>query len=321
VRDDLKQEMQRQTKGLNPETAPARPMAAADLKGVPEKADPQAVPLTAGKDKRGKSGRSDAPTAVVVQPPIIPGTSPVQPGATDPATAEKIAREKGRSKTPPESVIAAPGAKLKPFNPVAETDQNAKPQTAPTAQTIPIPNNNPPAEAAREKGRKPSVDPRQSKVADPVATTPDKSRGDAERAAAQAEQDRLAKQRAAAAQQQQQMESQRNAQLQSQQEQAAGAARQKAQADQDRAARKQAEAAAFNQQKQLEAQQQQRAAQEASRQLAEQQRRAQDAQRERTRPQPAAQPPQPTAPAHGATPTPADGKHRKDKDKDKDGGN
>jgi hypothetical protein len=44
VRKELKQEMQRQTRGLTPETAPAKAVAASDLTVVPEKADPDARP-------------------------------------------------------------------------------------------------------------------------------------------------------------------------------------------------------------------------------------------------------------------------------------
>ena len=347
VRDELKQQFQRQTKGLNPETAPAKPVAAADLKVVPVKADAQATPPTTGRDSREKMGRGEKPAAIAILPatPASPptattGTLPIQP-----SDVEKTAREKARGRMTQPTEVAAPGMPLKPFNPVVGADRKPIPQTVPDATP------KPPAEIAREKDRKP----REKSGTPPIAgvpttpeqpvprpsTTPEKLREQtdaAARAAAQAEQERIARQRAAAAaQQQQQMEAQQNALRQHQQEQAAAAERQKIQAEKDRAARKQADAAAATQKQQLEAQQQQRAAQESARRQADQQRlvdqnraveqarRAQEAAREQMRqqtpPQRTTQPPPPAAPAQGATPVPDGGKHRKDKDKDKNSGN
>jgi len=71
----LRQEMQRQTKGITPETAPAKPVAANDLKVVPTKADPNAAPPAIHE----KSGKDRRPDGVATQPANIPPVTPENP--------------------------------------------------------------------------------------------------------------------------------------------------------------------------------------------------------------------------------------------------
>ena len=59
VRKELKQEMQRQTKGLTRETAPARAVAVNDLKVLPAKADPQAPSPFATRDQGDRPDKGD----------------------------------------------------------------------------------------------------------------------------------------------------------------------------------------------------------------------------------------------------------------------
>jgi hypothetical protein len=134
VRDDLRQRMGRETKGLTPETAPAKPVAAAELKVLPASADPTAA--TPLRTTRGGKIRGETPTPVVTAPPAVTTAPAVNPAAALPdankaADVEKMDREKGRSR-PGRDVApsAVTGVPLKPFNsgnPNAPATNNAAP--------------------------------------------------------------------------------------------------------------------------------------------------------------------------------------------------
>ncbi|MDR3404258.1 MAG: hypothetical protein P4L99_17300 [Chthoniobacter sp.] len=99
VQKELRQEISRQSKGLTPATAPARAVAAAELKGVPEKADPNAKVVGGERhDRPDRPGKTQRPENVVVQP-----------------------------NNPPPSGPAGGGTNLKPFNPTTETKQPQNP--------------------------------------------------------------------------------------------------------------------------------------------------------------------------------------------------
>lgn len=279
IRQELKQEMQRQTKGLTPENAPARRVADTELKVVPPKADPQAPsPQTVSRERRDRGEKKEVPPVATVAPPT----------ASEIPVPEKMTREKGRGIVSPE--IPKPTGRepvLKPFRPVTEMERRSNPESAPvvTAPTspIPVPPTAPPV--AREKNRAPRdrdeaplgvvrVPPVQkmpdARRVEPPTVIPDKRTTDQaesmRRAAEQAEQARQMQRRATdASAQQKQIEDQRQAEmLRQRQQENAAAERQKLQMEQARMARQQAEAAAASQEKQAEGQRQ-RAAMEAAR--------------------------------------------------------
>ena len=144
-RTELRQRFQRETKGLTPYTAPARAVAASDLKAVPAQADPTAVsPVFTGKGPRGKGERqppviTDAPVAPV-QPanPVAETTQPVRDGGRprkagdvsndtvqppDPRTTTRVERTKDGGATVPPAVTGSP---LKPFISATEPEQPRK---------------------------------------------------------------------------------------------------------------------------------------------------------------------------------------------------
>ncbi|MEP6668972.1 MAG: DUF6600 domain-containing protein [Chthoniobacter sp.] len=136
VKKELRQEISRQSKGLTPATAPARAVAVADLKDVPEKADPNAKVVTG--EKSGKPGKGQRPDSVVVQPNNPPANDPKATPSTTSGTPEAVAKDKGRSKNQPATTDAAPkgNSNLKPFNPTTDTKQ---PDNAPAEKSTPRP--------------------------------------------------------------------------------------------------------------------------------------------------------------------------------------
>jgi hypothetical protein len=332
VRKELKQEMQRQTKGLTAETTPARAVAVADLKVLPEKADPQATSPVATRDQRDRPGKNGRTPDVAGQPssPNAGYESRTKPAieATMPPNAEgrpneKTAREKGRD---PQKPVASESG-LKPFNPVAETEQKTRKSKAP-AGIVPEAGTEPQVtKPADDTGRMRDAE-RQAEA----ARQRQQEQAEARQQKAFAEQERAARKQAAeaAVQQKQQMEAQRQAEgLRQQQKEEAAATRQRMQAEQGRAARQQSEAAAAQQQKKQEnmlrrqqneqqaAEQQQRRQmmeqQRSQRDAAEQGRRAQEAQREQMRQPREIQRQQPAAQPPSATPAEADKEGRKKK--------
>jgi len=149
VRRELKQEMQRQTKGLTPETAPARAVVAADLKVLPEKADPQAVSPVATREKRDQPGQKDrategaGPKSGTAGPRMPTAPATATPPAAEDRPTKKTARENERGQSPREQQKPVAGdPSLKPFNPVAETEPNPRREKAP-ANTPPDPTTDP----------------------------------------------------------------------------------------------------------------------------------------------------------------------------------
>lgn len=351
VQKELRQEMGRQAKGLTPQTAPARAVAAADLKVVPSKADPTAtLPTTTTTERRSDhperpdrngNGKGQRPDSVVVQPnnnpPTTSTTPPQSPGrptapavtSTPPSTTSGdptgVARGRGRDKSdrnPDDRNTTPPGAptannpNLKPFNPEPNTRPPQNPPTGPAS--VPRTTNTD-DNAARERAAE------QARV-----------RGEQQQ---RMEQQRLDQQRqaeSAARQKQADMAAEQQKQIGAQQEAA------RARADEQR--RRDASEQQRQQQQQLQSQQQQQ--QQLRQQQQEQQQRAFDARRgqdadraarERAReqsenqrpPQTRQQPPQPQPQPQqnnqggNGSPRPGGGggqhsKDGKDKDKDKD---
>ena len=95
AQEQIKQRLQKQSEGLNPRTAPARPVKPADLAGVPTKADPTARPPTAVVSGPARNpGRPSLPS-LPSQPkrPVAetrPVAQPAHPAANPPAVAESV---------------------------------------------------------------------------------------------------------------------------------------------------------------------------------------------------------------------------------------
>jgi len=83
----LREKVKTESKGLNPETAPAKPVQVADLKPLPEKADPKAPSPVAGRDRPGRGqgrddndNKPDRPVADRPDRPDRPGKGPDNDG-------------------------------------------------------------------------------------------------------------------------------------------------------------------------------------------------------------------------------------------------
>jgi len=231
VQKELRQEMQRQSKGFTPETAPARAVAAADLKAVPTKADLKATPTaTTTGDRHERSGRGQRPEGVAAQPNSVTPATPI-----------------------------AGNPNLKPFNAVTDPGQNPRgqnpksPNAPATATFTPIPRGpdaTGPGATGRNRPRTVDTIPQQPQQP-PPSPQPDRA---AEQAKIRAEQERAAQQKQAEMATQQQKQAEATAQ---QQKQAEAAAQQQKQTEIAVQQRKQAEIAA-QQQKQAEIAAQQR---------------------------------------------------------------
>ncbi len=314
ARQELKQEVQRQAKGLTRETAPARAVVANDLKVLPAKADPQAPSSVAGherpdKDRKGRpnetAGQTSSDPNAGQQGTPKAGTTAVVP----PGTEEKPFQGKGRGPMSKDGQKPVAGdSNLKPFNSGTETDQ--KPQkNKPPGTFVPPDNGNAERQAEAQRQRQ---------------------EGQAAAKLQQAEIQRQRQEAQAAAKQQQQADA-----LRQQQQAEAAATRQRTQGEQGRGFRPQGDGGAFTEQQQPPKKgggggggQQNQAAMEqqrAQREAAEQARRNNNAQEgqgqgqgQRPKMEPQQRPQQTQQPRvnpPGApTATPADGRKKKDKD-------
>jgi hypothetical protein len=138
----LKASIQKQTQGLTPQSAPARPVRVADLQVVPEKADPTA-PVSTKAARPGRRGQANAAGVPAVSgDPAAPADSvppaPAAAGAATPApagsprrtAAERAARLK--DPTPNPTPAAASAAETAPADPRTAPGSNA---TVPEAGT------------------------------------------------------------------------------------------------------------------------------------------------------------------------------------------
>ncbi len=120
AQQQIKQRLQKQSEGLNPRTAPARPVNPADLVGVPTKADPTARPPTAlVRDRSGPARNPSRPSlpAMLNQPrqPVTeakPAAQPASPAVNPPAVAERV---EAPANPPPN--VTRPVAARPPGNP------------------------------------------------------------------------------------------------------------------------------------------------------------------------------------------------------------
>ena len=278
VRRDIRQEMQKQTKGRTPETTPARPMAKTDVQAVPAKADPKAAsPVAATPERRDRPEKKDRTPEPVSPSPV---TQPMPPTTVE-VPKDKPARERGRgpaSQESPKPVTVAPV--LKPFNPVAETEPKPKrePAAVPPVPVV-IPEGAKPANEApvampdrRQRPDRTTDQPEPKTREREVAEQPKRPQApEADRQKMRGNQEPPAREPAEGVAQQ--AEAQRKAAAMRQQQEEQNAMQQKKQAEFERAARQQTEAAAAQRQ---QAEMQQRAAEEAGRARAVEQARAQE---------------------------------------------
>lgn len=111
----MRDKMKTDTKGLTPDTAPARPVAITDLKPLPEKADtnapsPVQIAPRPGRPGKGKTGKDNA---VVVQPPVAKPDTKLPPSITKPSVlpTEKPATVETKPARPAVMPTEKPGKK------------------------------------------------------------------------------------------------------------------------------------------------------------------------------------------------------------------
>jgi hypothetical protein len=90
VANEIRGKMRQDSRGLTPESAPARRVQAAELKVLPAKADPNAPSPVRNAKQRVAPVPTDKPLAGSEKPGTVE--------SIDPRTAEKMAREKGRGR-------------------------------------------------------------------------------------------------------------------------------------------------------------------------------------------------------------------------------
>ena len=209
-RQEIKQRLEKQSEGLTPVTAPARPVRPADVSVVPKIATPN-VP-TPGIVRRGGSGRNvDRPQttpAPVQQPPQPVVVNPV------PVPPQPVVRNPEPVRVQPSAHPPVVSERVRP-QPV-QPEKVARPVQPPTRAF-----NNPPTLAR-------PVRPPQAAVQTEPAQTPDTAQVEAARRASEARRQQIVQQRqqaqqAEAAQQQRQVEVQRANALRNQQAQQAQA--------------------------------------------------------------------------------------------------
>jgi hypothetical protein len=91
--EGIRTKMRQESKGLTPDSAPARRVQAADLKEIPKKADPSAPSTVRTVKERGPSAVKK-PAAVAVEKPETARPAPDKP--VDARTAERMLREQAR---------------------------------------------------------------------------------------------------------------------------------------------------------------------------------------------------------------------------------
>ncbi len=296
ARNVLRQKLVAQTKGLTPESAPAKPLQIAELKEVPVKADPTAAsPAATAKIKTGKKG---APlTAEPLNPPSVPPqTAGRENGKRGPEKSAPIPAVAVEKAAPPvnQPAIQTPVVEpLKTGKASAQIGKNGKVKAEPvsppavTAEQPAAPTTGPAAVPPIEKGKRktaadavalpqpvttdqrPTVDPRKE-AADAKANANAVTARDRQQAAAQTAADRekmqaqAAEQSRAKAQATQQAAENKREKLQAQeadQLRSRAALKQKEQADlQNKQAERAAQATASRQADQAQSRQTEKAA-------------------------------------------------------------
>jgi hypothetical protein len=154
VRQQIKQKLQADAKGKTPQTAPARPVAPADVAAVPKQADPNAVsPALVGKVKepRAKPAREDVvapnqlPPVKAGEPPRIenkPGQAAGEPGLGRPQVSPKPSIQ---------TTPALPDKPGKVEQPARPGEKKARPQIPERAVQLPAPSATDEAARAAER--------------------------------------------------------------------------------------------------------------------------------------------------------------------------
>jgi hypothetical protein len=120
VRRELQQEVQRQTRGLSPDTAPARAVVAADLQILPKTADPQALSPSATSKKGDRSERQSR-AADMAAPNVSQPIPQVRETVIPPAAQQRLAdQERARLPRQERTPVSTPpdaGADLRVVRP------------------------------------------------------------------------------------------------------------------------------------------------------------------------------------------------------------
>jgi len=108
VAEGIRTRMRQDSRGLTPESAPARRVQAAEMKVLPAQADPNAPsPLRTGRERTIGSRKVESPATAPT--PTVEKVDPARP--VDARTAERLAREKARTATgQPPAATAPPSA-------------------------------------------------------------------------------------------------------------------------------------------------------------------------------------------------------------------
>jgi len=287
----LREKVKNQAKGLNPDTAPAKPVQTADLKPLPEKADPSAPSVVARPNNRPKNdrdndgipnrkdkdiaGQPDRPGKD--KPADVPGTTDDRPGRGN----------KGKGDIPDAPVAGVdPNQPDAPDRPAKNNRPNADDKPNRVAGEAPGANDDKPNRKGQDGLRKPfKADQPDNRVADdqpgqPGVDAPDRPQGGGQGKGKKAQndaQDAIDREQRQQRQRMAEQETQRNqAEKQQQRQEAARMEQQRENAqrmERQREAGRQQEAG-------NEARRQQEARQEQAQQQARQQQRALEAQQQ-----------------------------------------
>jgi hypothetical protein len=179
----IRTRMRQESRGLTPESAPARRVQAADLKEVPKKADPNA-PSTVRTAKK--------PAGIATQKPDADKSKDDKPKddqPADPRTAERMLRERGRGPSDDKPLgIEKPGER--------EPAKKIKPDTAQPDARRQATRAIPPAVTAPTVAEKKKETPERKPIAKPRDTSDDEAKA---RAAAAARERAAAEQKSRAA--------------------------------------------------------------------------------------------------------------------------
>ena len=182
ARNQIRQRLQKQTAGLNPRTAPARPVRPADLSSVPQKAQPNALsPSVVARDRnapqrpaRPASGQPSRPVlprvpADATPPPVAQRARPPQVAVPE-ESAREAAADRVRPQREQQPVAAQQQEAVQRANEIRNRqarEQNEPRAVAERPQRVPSPPQRPPAEqqAQAEARRQEALQQRQQIVA------------------------------------------------------------------------------------------------------------------------------------------------------------
>jgi hypothetical protein len=139
VRDKIKAQLRKESNGLTPASAPARPVSADDLSAVPKVADPKAP--SPGAIVRRRSQDHPPATATTTGPALPPVGEPIRPGrpstGVDRPTGNgftdlpRARKDDSEPRVEPNPFVAQPGA---PVANAPKPERNRAPEVAPSVE-------------------------------------------------------------------------------------------------------------------------------------------------------------------------------------------